>query len=107
MPLGGKLKIPKKVKIRNTIFRVEIDPEFTRRNPNALGQTFLAGGVIKIDGILSKQMQEVTFLHEIIHAICFHSALGPLFTPQQHEAISHELSESLYQVIKENDLFKE
>lgn len=103
---GGKLRIPKKIKIRNCEFTVVVDREFTKRNPNRLGQTFMDSCVIKIDGSMSKQVQELVFLHEVIHAIEFHSGLNALFTPQQHEAIASEMAEAIYSLMKQG-IFKE
>ena len=49
---------------------------------------------------MHKEMQESTFLHEVIHALIFYGFLGS-FHPQQQEGIAREIAEGLYPIIKD------
>lgn len=93
------MKIPKKLNICGFEYTIEIREI---DDANLYGQHCLTKLRILIaNDVKSKQKQEHTLLHEILHAIDV--AVGTNLTEEKVGA----LSRALYQVLKENNLLKE
>lgn len=85
------MKISKKVKIGALTWKVLLkknDPGTTR-----CGSTDVKKIIIEIDSDMDKRAQEITFVHELIHAIN---------TEVMDEITTEYFSLSLYQIIQEN-----
>lgn len=90
--------IPKKVKIGGIIYSVKVLPHWDDRG-DADGMLSLdsdTGNTIYIGSELTKQAQEVTFFHEVLHA---------MNSTMNHEFLD-SLAEQLYQVLHDNGLLK-
>lgn len=70
------------------------------------GSTHYSSQKIFIDPEMHIQMQEETFLHEVIHALMFVSGLGYKLEKgkESEESIIRLLTHPLYQFIKDNNL---
>ena len=94
------MKIPKKLKIGAVTYEVIIATEWKGRDENGHdGECFydrVMGHKIYIGAELSREAQEVTFLHEVLHA---------LNSTMDHEFLD-SLSEQLYQVLADNNLLR-
>jgi hypothetical protein len=89
------MNIPKKIKIGGLVFKVELYENLTA-GAQSYGQMRPMEQKIVIDKTLSEQMQEQTFIHEILEVIDSNYELK-----LEHRNIS-VLEAALYQVIKDN-----
>lgn len=83
-------------------FKVEyfdFDAKMTRNGMN--GNISFDKQKIQIDNTLNVESQEECLLHEIVHAV------SDLLAMDLEEKTVHALTCGLYQVFKDNDLFKE
>lgn len=101
------MKIPKSLKVSGFTYQVVKDKNVSHEG-NAFGSTHLATQRIFIEPDLSKQKEEQTLIHEILHAIWFSSGLAKNkeFTNDKEELIVDALSHGLYQVLTDNNLLK-
>lgn len=96
--MRNPMKIPKTIKIGGIVYKVIITDYWHDRG-GADGEQFNTkkqGNVIYIGKDLSKEAQEVTFIHEAIHA---------MNTTMNHEFLD-SLSEQIYQFLVDNNLLK-
>jgi len=103
------MKIPEKIKIGGHEYTVICPYAFTERGDRDADHDF-AMKTIRIDDKDSwshRQQPEssvaVTFLHEILHA-CDHITGGGIFSGNDAEQKVERLSESLFQVLRDNKL---
>lgn len=90
--------IPEKVKIGGITYKVILTEEWYEHD-YADGETFYdkhRGNIIYIRSSLTKEAQEVTLIHEAIHA---------MNSTMNHEFLD-SLSEQLYQFLSDNELLK-
>ena len=99
--------IPKKIKVGALMYEVFFSEDVTNES-DAYGSTHNSKEKIFISPKYSKQRQEVTFLHELMHACFEMSGLNNRFENKKIEEIPtaedvvREVSILLYQVIKDN-----
>ena len=84
------MQIPKKVKVGGLMYSVTLKDEVA--SGEASGQMDTAKLEIEIDKKMKRGAQEITFLHEILHAI----------NNEMKETDIEYLAQSLYQVIIDN-----
>jgi len=87
------MKIPKKVKIKG----IEFDVKFEDLGDGAFGDFNELPPKIRINSKASKDFQEITFFHEVLHI---------LRTASKEQWIK-EFARDLWQVLKDNKLLKE
>ena len=92
----------KKIKIGNLVYEVE-NMEDSFEQDDYLGRTWPSKQVIRINPNISKELTEQTLLHEIIHCILDQ---GGYNQENQDEKLVNYISSSIYQVLKENNLFE-
>ena len=103
------MKIPKKLKIGGHAYRVVYPYSFTERGDRNGSHDFdaLEIRIDNKDGWSHKENPEsrvaVTFLHEILHA-CDAVTGGGIFSGDDSENKVERLSESLFQVLRDNGL---
>lgn len=96
------MNIPKKLKVGGKIYTVEKTDKLTIGD-RYMGECIYTALYIRIVPCEAKQMEEVTFLHEMLHAILNH--LG--YTNHNEKRID-EFANALHMVITDNpDIFKE
>jgi len=101
------MKIPKKIKIGGRNIEVIIDERTGVEGYN--GTTWVDRGVIFLDKTMKEEPQTITFLHEIIHIILHQLDYKRVRFDDKGEKVEWictTLSNSLYQVLKDNDLLK-
>lgn len=96
-PGGNPGVIPEKVKIAGQDWKIVYDDKLLAERSH-LGETRPMSNVIAIQGLLDRQMQEETLLHEIIEVIKHSCDLD-----MDHQTLS-TLSVQLHQVLKDNRL---
>ena len=102
------MKLPDKLKIGGHEYRV-LFPYTYRERSDILGQCdfdLKELRISEIDGsgnIRADSSIMVTFLHEILHAIDFHTG-QKIFNTNEGENWCDGISEGLYQVLKDNKL---
>ena len=95
------MNIPDKVKIGGLIYDVSSSDTLCRDN-DALGSSSGNRQSILIDSTISNQLQESTFIHEVIHQLSFVHHL------EIDEDGTARLESAIYAFIKDNpDIFKE
>ncbi len=100
-----KINIPQKLKVGGLFYTVQSVPaRDTAKGYNSLGLTNHNTLEILIDNSLSKEKQELTFLHEILHTCFDHSGMNVDYEPEEEEKIVNRLSNALYMVLSENDI---
>lgn len=83
------MKIPSKIKIGAVVWKVSIE----KLEDSKCGSTNVKKLLIKIDSEQDKRAQELTFIHELLHAIN---------TEVNDEVVNEYMALSLYQIIQEN-----
>ena len=97
------MKIPDKVKIGWRTYEVEQDEHRSADNGGDLyGEIKYEEGKIYLYDKQSEENKNVTLLHEIIHGIFFMTGHSDYRT---NEDLITLLSENLYQVLKDNNLY--
>lgn len=92
------MKIPNKIKIGGIVYKVVIADHWHDRG-GADGEQFNTkkeGNVIYIGKDLSQEAQEITFIHEALHA---------MNATMNHEFLD-SLSEQIYQFLKDSKIIK-
>lgn len=89
------MKIPKKLKVGGSIYKIKLVNQI-EIDPLCQGLTRYGDHVIEISENQGKQSRELTFLHELVHALLFH------FNYEQNEDLVERLAQALYMVIKDN-----
>lgn len=84
----NKLNGLKQIKIGGLIYKIEY-----KDLEESLGRTEYAKQIIQIDDKQTKDQQEVTLIHEILHAQ----------NNQRSELETEALAQSIYQIIKDNN----
>ena len=84
----SKLNKLRKIKIGGLVYNIE----YTELE-ESLGRTEYSKQLIQIDNRQTKEQQEVTLIHEIIHCL----------NNQRSELETESLAQSLYQIIKDNN----
>jgi len=97
------MKIPKEIKIKTKIYTIEYDKE-SLRDDNRYGVCYHAKQKIILDPTQKRDQLEISFLHELLHAIIDSSSLRKEFAQGQEEKVVSGLAEDLLLVIKENKL---
>lgn len=93
--------IPETLKIGNLPYKVSIEEE---ENIDACGKGNMMKQYIKLNKAMPKEMQEETFLHEIIHQILSQKSFSE---ENKDEKLIDTLAGGLYQVLKDNGMLKE
>lgn len=100
------MKIPNKIKIIGFDWEVKHDKNVAMEG-SIFGSTHTQSQTIFLDPANTKQKDEHTFLHEIMHAVFWQTGLGRRFHDhKQEEEIVAALASGMYQVLKDNDLLK-
>lgn len=99
------MRIPKKFKIAGMTWTVKYDTAVTHDEGN-FGSTHYASQTIYLDPTISKQKQEQTFLHELMHVVFWHFGLTRLFDDKQEEIIVNAASNGLYHVLLDNKIME-
>lgn len=100
------MNIPKQLKIIGFDWKIKEDRNVAHEGA-IHGSTHSYSQTIFLDPDNTKQKQEQTFLHEVIHAIWWQTALGKRFPESKmEEEIISALSQGLYQVLTDNKLLK-
>lgn len=94
------MKIPKKLKIRRSTWKVELD-ETIEQTENAVGLCIPGSKKIVISPNQTRNEREETFLHELIHACWPDDVCGP----RMEENIVNKLAPVLLKALKDNDIF--
>ena len=101
------MNIPKTIKIGGRNIKVVIDKRTGKDGFN--GTTWTDSGVVFLDETNCSELQDITFLHEILHII-FHQLDFERVKFDNDEAqvewLCKTLSNHLCQVLKDNDLIK-
>ena len=84
-----KLLNLKQIKIGGLVYKIEY-----KDLEESLGRTEYTKQLIQIDNKQTKEQQEATLIHEILHCV----------NNQRSELETEALSQSLYQIIKDNNL---
>ena len=94
----NNMKIPSKIKIGAIWWKIkEVEPTELDIENETCGDQAETTQLIRINRSLSKEMKELTLLHEVLHCI----------DGQLDHNLVELLSSSLHQVISENKLFRE
>lgn len=94
------MKIPKKVKVGGITYKVK-DVDIISSGTSDCGICSLDDSCIELLRKHKKQAKEITFLHELLHAIFYHCAM------EQDEHVVEVLANALHMVIKDNpEMFK-
>lgn len=94
------MKIPKKLKIRRSTWKVEID-ETIEETEDAVGLCIPSSRKIVLSPNGTRNEREETFLHELLHACWPDDACGA----RLEEKIVGELAPVLLKALKDNDIF--
>lgn len=84
-----KLLNLKQIKIGGLIYKIEY-----KDLEECLGRTEYAKQIIQIDNKQTKEQQEATLVHEILHCV----------NNQRSELETEALAQSIYQILKDNKL---
>lgn len=95
------IRIPETVKIGNLVYKVsyEDDEAFEK-----CGQSSLVKQYIRLNQIMSPELQFETLLHEVIHQILGQKSFKD---ENRNEPLIDTLSAGLYQLLKDNPFLKE
>jgi Zn-dependent peptidase ImmA (M78 family) len=102
------MKIPKQLKIGGLIFQVSESEEIANQS-NVWGSTHFKKQKIFLDPSETQQKKEHTLLHEILHACLWTCGIGDRlrrFDKDLEEDLVASLDSQLYQVFKDNNLFR-
>jgi hypothetical protein len=102
------MKIPKQLKIGGLIFKIKESQEIANQS-QVWGSTHFMQQKIFISPEETQQKKEHTLLHEILHACIWTSGIGDRirrFDKDLEEDIVNSVSNSLYQVLKDNKIIK-
>ena len=95
------MKIPNKLKVGGHEYKVQITKTYDEaKGYNNWGRTNHAKLKIYIDSEINQSKKEETFIHELLHTVDHH--IGSILKEDQVNRISN----SLYQVIKDNKLIR-
>ena len=97
------MKIPSTVKIKTKTYTIEYDKE-QLRDDNRYGVCYHTKQKIILDKTQKREQLEVSFLHELLHAIIDTSALRKELKTEEEEKVVTSLAEDLLLVIKVNNL---
>ena len=104
-----KFRIPKSVKVGGHILQVKMcHTNDTSKGNNNYGKTDFNTMTIMVEKDVARCQQEQTFLHELMHAVAFQSSVAHDLNNDKklsEEEVVRRLSETLYQVFKDNRLF--
>lgn len=91
------MEIPNKIKVGGHDVKVETNVKFD--SPQSAGYSNLSEAIIRISEGMSPDSVAQTFLHEILHLV------ERVYCPTKvKEEVIEQLSEGLYQVLKDNRL---
>ncbi|MBU7455687.1 ImmA/IrrE family metallo-endopeptidase [Leuconostoc fallax] len=100
--MSKKFKIPKSIKVGAIDYKIEIT--HLDKNDNGdilLGQCDYITNTIQINEESSKERQEQTLYHELVHALFFESSNNEF---QDNERLVDSVGLMLHQVVKNNQL---
>lgn len=98
-----KFKIPEKVNISPITFDVKVC-ELKDPNGNAAnGHTSFANLLIRVANDMVEEKRNLTFCHELVHAMCEVAGLNANRTKKQKEELAANLAPVLYSVLKDNN----
>lgn len=100
--------LPKTLKIGGFVWTITSSQQ-TADAASAYGHTFCGKQVINIEPNTPDQLKEQTLLHEIMHAVWWQTGLWEMYRNKDkymEEHIVATLSQGLYQVLKDNNIFK-
>jgi hypothetical protein len=99
--MEGKMNIPDKVKICGYEYAVEFKETVTLDAKECFGTHSFNNLKISLSDQFPQQIQDATFLHEVIHAIDYTHSIG------LKEEVVAKLANGLYAFIKDNpEVFK-
>lgn len=100
------MKIPKVLKIAGLVWNVKKSLDVTHEG-SCYGSTHHSYQNIFLDPTTTKQKNEQTFIHEILHAVWSAYGLKEFKAAKEfEEQILDSLSNGLYQVLNDNNLLK-
>ena len=97
------MKIPKTLKIGNLTYKVEFMSAELSDAKAVFGDSSVLDQRIRIGNGSSKEKQEDTFVHEIVHSVLTQAGY---FEESKNEVMVKALANGLYQVLRDNDLLK-
>lgn len=90
-----EINIPKEFKLFGLTFKVT-QPWKIDKTDNHWGECYIANKTIKVKRNLNKEQKEITYLHEVIHAILDMNEYDDL---SNDEAFVERFSKGLHQVL--------
>lgn len=94
------MKIPKKFRFMGLEYAVSFDTTPHAANPSAWACTNHKRQTIVIDPSMSEQLQEQTFIHELLHVIFFNMGLDQLDKEGIEEVFVNSMANGLYALLK-------
>lgn len=95
------MKIPKKIKIGNLIYRIEDLSEADE--DDYFGRSYCFKQYIKLSKQLTQECKEETLFHELVHLIL---EQGGFKEESKDEKLTTTIGNGFYQVLKDNKLLK-
>lgn len=99
------MKIPKRMNIVGLEWQVDFDAQFCA-DRSVHGATSSDSQTIKLQPQCSRQLQEQTFIHELLHAVWWSMGLKEHFKDDDEEKVVNSLANGLYQALNENGLLQ-
>ena len=94
------MKIPKKVKVGSMVYSVEQHAKVDDGEKLLLGRCFFdKAKIILSTDLPDKQNLELTFLHELVHAIAYHFDMKEL---QENETDIDRIAKGFHMIIVDN-----
>lgn len=95
------MRIPKKVKIGGSVYKIKNNVKLIDGNPDCYGLCDFIDKTIQIKDKQNRQAREEALIHEIIHALFFHMNM------EQDEDLVERIAQALHMLIKDNpELFR-
>lgn len=94
------MKIPKKFKYMGLEYTVSYASPVDGARPNAWACTNHRQQTIVIDPTMTHQLQEQTFIHELLHVIFFNMGLDQLDKDNMEEVFVNSMANGLYALLK-------
>jgi hypothetical protein len=94
-----RIRIPNKLRIAGKIWRVRFRDDL-QKTEKVVGQCLYAPRIIEIDSTLPRSEQEMTFVHELLHAIFPRTACSS----RLEEKVVFAMEEKLYKLVLSGQL---
>lgn len=101
------MNIPTNIKVGAVDYQVQLDNKAEHQRSDAFGFTSHGQAIISLEPELSRDRQAETLLHELMHCAFFVCGVSEILkgkTPPTEEEIINGVSNSLFQIIRDNQL---